>query len=109
MDHVAIYRLSLKYEGLLRFYDSHKSLASRGAIRLIIAVTSGCRAIAILLTQIVPKDGAALRRVYPIVSQLGSGVRWSEAFRAWIRITYDAFRIRKERSTSGSPVGCQTQ
>lgn len=93
MDHVALRRLLLKYEGLVRFYDSHRSWLSRLAIRIVIAFTSICRAIAILLGRILPGNSKARNGLNPIISQLESSVGTLDALKAWMRITFEAIRI----------------
>lgn len=93
MDHVAIERLCLKHEGLLRFYDKHRSIPSRLAIRGLVIATIACRALAVLLMMSLKGRATVVDRAWSAITQLGPQSRVADAFRAWSRIGRSAVRF----------------
>lgn len=95
MDHIAVERLCLKYEGLLRFYDKHKSHASRVAIRALVLSTIFGRAVLLLFHDFFAKMLGLGKARRSVITQLAPDAPLADAFRAWRRIASAAFRIHR--------------
>lgn len=92
MDHVSARRLYLKHEGLLRFYDKHRSIFEKSAIRLILLLTLLCRSMVLLVLALLPST-AAVRATREMVTQLGPDARIKDTLKVWGQIGAAALRL----------------
>jgi rfaE bifunctional protein nucleotidyltransferase chain/domain len=86
MDHIPGERLILKYNGLLRFYDKHKSRGARLAIRVVLMGMLVARAGLLLLLSALPRHPSFVQRARDVITQMGHEIGTRETFRTWRRI-----------------------